>query len=107
MKRLLLVTVLGSLAIPAAFASPEEFSKVDTNEDGLLSTMEAKKALPDVLIIDNNNDGMLNQAEAEVAVPGLMFSGAEEDKAASYVGPEEYELIVQTIAQQATESEKS
>lgn len=102
MKKLMLFAVLGAFT-PMAFAEAVTFSEADTNEDGALSTSEAKIALPDVLIIDNNNDGMLNPSEAEVAVPGLMLS-VDKDKTKALVGPREYESILKAIAQLNGES---
>lgn len=107
MNKLILMTALSTLAVSTAYATTEEFSEADQNEDGVLSTEEAETALPDVLIVDNNNDGMLNQAEAEIAVPGLMFSSDDEDKNESLIGPAEYEQIVQRISEMENSRQKS
>ena len=60
MKKWMLLAALGCAA-PYALADAAKFSEADTNEDGVLSTQEAKVALPDVLIVDNNNDGIIDQ----------------------------------------------
>lgn len=99
MKNLMLVTVLGSLA-PFASAESAKFSEADTDKDGSLSTSEAKKALPDVLIVDSNNDGMLNPTEAEAAIPGLSLSVVPEtEKRSGLIGPDEYERILTALDQ--------
>ena len=99
MKKLMLVTVLGSL-VPFASAESAKFSDVDTDKDGSLSTSEAKLALPEVLIVDSNNDGMLNPSEAEVAIPGLTLSVVpESEKGSGLIGPDEYERIITALEQ--------
>ena len=98
MKKRFLFIALTSFST-LAFAGTAEFSEVDTNADGVLSTSEAKEALPEILIVDNNNDGMLNPAEAEVAVPGLMLTTSEEDKETALIGKEEYDSIVKVLSE--------
>ena len=98
MKKLMLIAVLGAVA-PFTFAEAAKFSDADANDDGALSTTEAKMALPDVLIVDNNNDGMLNPSEAEVAVPGLVLASKGQDKRTALIGQPEYDSIVEAIAQ--------
>ena len=99
MKKFMLFAVLGAIA-PMAFAGTEKFSDADTNDDGKLSTAEAKMALPEVLIVDNNNDGMLNLSEAEVAIPGLSLTASKgASKETATIGESEYESIVSAIAE--------
>lgn len=99
MKRLMLVTLLGFLA-PLALAESSKFSEADSNKDGVLSTSEARMALPNVLIVDNNNDGMFNPSEAEVAVPGLTLSAVpDSEKESGLIGPDEYERIIKALDQ--------
>jgi hypothetical protein len=95
--------LLAFMALPVLAEAPAEFSEVDADADGILSTAEAKEALPDLAITDMNGDGLVNPAEVEAAVPGLMLSTAE-DKATAYVTEAEYQLIVAAIEESDGES---
>jgi hypothetical protein len=97
MKKPIMVLLL-SAAAATACAESQEFSEVDANQDGALSTTEAQQALPEIAIVDTNSDGMLNQAEAEAALPELVLSGEAETKEAGLIGEAEYQMIVQVLA---------
>ena len=78
----------------------QDFSQVDKDQDGVLSTQEARDALPEaIVIVDTNNDGMLNRDEAQQALPEVGFTGepANQNEA---IGEEDYLLIIQEVERQ-------
>ena len=76
MKNLSIVSI-GLLLAPAAFAqddmAPSPFDRLDANEDGQISVMEAE-ASPTLLerfaSLDTNSDGLLSQEEFAAFLPG-------------------------------------
>lgn len=72
---------------------PRSWSEADTDGDGVLSTEEARMALPGVEIPDLTGDGVVHKHEVTRALPTISFS--EEDD--GEVGRSEYEEIVEAL----------
>lgn len=72
----------------------ENFTDADTDSDGVLSFVEAKLALPHLIVDDGDSDGVLSQAEAEAALPELDFKERGRDGGDAPIGETEFGMIV-------------
>jgi len=81
-----------------SFSAPPEFRLADTDNDGVLSSKEARQALPGI-IVDLNNNGFVDKSEAKYAIPTLELpaqSGCQDNR----IREQDYQIMVQELKAQ-------
>ncbi len=81
-----------------SFSAPPEFRLADTDNDGVLSSKEARQALPGI-IVDLNNNGFVDRSEAKYAIPTLELpaqSGCQDSR----IRERDYQVMLQELKAQ-------
>jgi len=81
-----------------SFSAPPEFRLADTDNDGVLSSKEARQALPGI-IVDLNNNGFVDRSEAKYAIPTLELP-AQSACQDSRIRERDYQVMVQELKTQ-------
>lgn len=82
------------------------FSEADTDNDGVLNTQELAVALPELELQEHNPTESVTTADIQRLMPRLDLEGVE-ISTETEIGEEEYQQIVDAIAEQNENAEVS